>query len=70
MNAVSAAVNWLQHRVALQAKPVAEPEPVYAERRPVTGLLGSLSAAQLTRIKAYDGPENHGNAAFMIKSQG
>ena len=50
--------------VTLQDKPLAEPEPVFGQGRPMTGFFATLSAAQKARALAYRGDENHGESEF------
>jgi hypothetical protein len=66
--AVATAVGWFS-RVRLQDKPPPEPELVHAERRPATGLFASLTPDQRRRALSYDGPEGHGDPAFLIKNR-
>lgn len=65
--AVAAAVGWF-NRVRLHDKQPPEPQPVCAERRPATGLFASLTPDQRRRALSYDGPEGHGDTAYLIEN--
>lgn len=56
------------HRVTFSSPPPADPEPVYAQKRPVTGLFYSLSPEQKEMVVAYRGPENHGDPSLLLKA--
>jgi hypothetical protein len=47
--------------VTLQDKPLAEPDPVYGQGRPMTGFFAQLTPAQKALALAYRGEENHGD---------
>jgi hypothetical protein len=66
--AVAIAVGWF-NRVTLHDKQRPEPELVHAERRPATGLFASLTPDQRRRALSYNGPEGHGDSAFLIKAK-
>lgn len=42
-----------------------KPEPVYSKPRTPVGLFAQLSADQQKRALAYNGPEHHGDPAFL-----
>jgi len=46
--------------VKLQDKPLAVPEPVYGQGRPMTGFFARLSPEQKARALAYRDKEDHG----------
>ena len=58
---------WLGVRTAvrLSSRPPAEPEAVAAVPRPATSFFAGLTAEQKARALAYDGPEDHGDPAFL-----
>jgi hypothetical protein len=56
------------HRTTLSSPPPADPEPVYAQKRPVVGLFHSLTPEQKEMVMAYRGPENHGDPSFRLKA--
>ena len=58
---------WPGHRVTLQEKPLAGPEPHYCKPRPMTGLWAQLTPEQKKSARAYRGEENHGDPAFGVK---
>jgi len=53
----------LMSSVSLQPKPLSEPE-LLCKSRPMTGVLGSLSAEQRDRVLNYDGPQDFGDEEF------
>jgi hypothetical protein len=67
MNQLVARVTEFFSSVTLQAKPLAEPEPVYGKERPLTGFLATLTNEQKARVRAYSGDENHGDPEFARK---
>lgn len=64
MGAVAKKLHDLWLRVT-HDKPLPEPENLYPER-PMTSFFGSLSEEQKARLRAYRGPENHGEEPFRI----
>jgi hypothetical protein len=42
--------------------------PWWHVSRPMTGLFSSLTAEQRKRALAYEGSENHGDPAYLLKS--
>jgi len=67
MKALKKQAMRLFDRVRVQPPQPAEPEPVYADRRPVTGLFNSLTPEQKKKVLEYRGPEDHGDAAFRLR---
>ena len=68
MNA-RAALNWVwsltgASRVTHSSKPLAEPELLQSEARPMTGLFASLSAEQKQAALNYRGPELVGDESL------
>ena len=61
---VRAAFSGFWSSVTLQAKPLAEPEPVYGAPKPMRGLFSQLSKEHQKLVLNYQGDENHGDAAF------
>lgn len=57
----------LYQKVTAASVPCVEPEPVFAERRPATGLFASLSAAQRQKALNYRGVESFGDPAYVSK---
>jgi hypothetical protein len=62
MNALRMAAGLLSRRFTSPL--LADPEPVYAQRRPTVGLFRSLTPEQQQRALNYRGPENHGDPDF------
>jgi hypothetical protein len=67
MKALTKGASWLRRRVRLVTLQPPEPEPVYAERRPVVGLFNSLTPEQKKKALAFRGPEALGDDAFRLK---
>jgi hypothetical protein len=67
MNQLVARFTGMFSTVTLQAKPLAEPEPVYGQPRPFTGFFSTLTPEQKARALAYRGDENNGDPAFARK---
>jgi hypothetical protein len=69
MNALLSKVTFgLFQRVTVVSKALPEPEPVFAERRPATGLLRTLSPEQRSKVLGYKGCESVGDDAFRLKA--
>jgi hypothetical protein len=68
MNELVARFTGFFSTVTLQAKPLAEPEPVYGQPRALTGFYATLTPEQKARALAYTGDENHGDQTFARKS--
>jgi hypothetical protein len=64
------ALGWVKSHlfqgVTVQSKPLPEPEPVFCERRPATGLFAALTLEQRARVLRYHGVENFGDPEFRI----
>lgn len=65
MNRLTQRAQALFGRVKLHDKPRAQPEPVFTDRRPMTGLFARLSQSQQQQALSYRGDESHGSLEFL-----
>lgn len=69
MSALGKALSGLfgGRRPPLQACALPQPDPINCNPRKMTGLWSTLTAEEKAAVLAYDGPENHGDPAFLAK---
>jgi hypothetical protein len=66
MQSLAKLTGWFNGHVSFERR-VPEPEPINGKPREITGFFAYLTPEQQAKALAYRGPENHGDAKFLLR---